>query len=170
MTKYDISESVKEGLLSKVSHGYYTFPETITDNEYLLSRRYEGIVFSHYSALFLNGLSERTPLKESITISTKTSISYDIRISCQCFYIKEDLYPVGLTKRRNSFGNIIKCYDAERTICDILRSRSRINDEAFCFALKAYAALQDKDINRLFSYAELFHVSKKLLPYMEVLL
>jgi len=37
-------------------------------------------------------------------------------------------------------------------------------------AVKAYAASSEKDLNRLSEYAEQFHVTKALKPYLEVLL
>lgn len=36
-------------------------------------------------------------------------------------------------------GNIVHCYDTERTICDILRSRNRIDEETVISAVKNYA-------------------------------
>ena len=67
-------------------------------------------------------------------------------------------------------GNEVRCYDAERTICDLLRSRSRIDEETVIIAVKNYVACKNKDLNRLAVYAEKFKVSKVLKRYMEVLL
>lgn len=61
-------------------------------------------------------------------------------------------------------------YDLERTICDIVRSRNRIEAQDFTTALKNYVRRNDKDLNRLMKYAELFHVSHVIQQYMEVLL
>ncbi|MBR3607820.1 MAG: abortive phage infection protein, partial [Lachnospiraceae bacterium] len=69
-----------------------------------------------------------------------------------------------------TFGNEVRCYDAERTICDLLRSRNRMDEETVISAIKNYAAYKDKDLHRLAAYAEKFRVSKILKQYMEVLL
>jgi len=64
----------------------------------------------------------------------------------------------------------VRCYDAERTICDLLRSRNRMDEETVISAIKKYVVYKDKDLNRLATYAEKFRVSKILKQYMEVLL
>ena len=58
----------------------------------------------------------------------------------------------------------------ERTICDIIRNRSKIDRQIFVDALKKYAARKDIDLNRLNNYARKFRVYKLLHQYMEVLL
>ena len=73
-------------------------------------------------------------------------------------------------KKKNTMGNLVRCYDTERTICDILRSRNRIDEETVISAVKNYAALSDKNLNRLAAYASMFGVNKQLKCYMEVLL
>lgn len=66
--------------------------------------------------------------------------------------------------------NIVHCYDTDRTICDILRSRNRIDEETVISEVKNYAASPDKNPNRLAVCASVFRVDKELKRYMEVLL
>ena len=88
----------------------------------------------------------------------------------QVFTIKAELHDVGLTTAQTPFGHTVPVYDMERTICDLLRSRSRIEIQTFQGALKAYVRRKDKDLRRLMQYASLFRVEKVLRPYLEVLL
>ena len=67
-------------------------------------------------------------------------------------------------------GNTIITYDLERTLCDIIRSRNKIDNQIVIETLKNYAGNKDKDINRLYRYAQLFKVEKILHQYLEVLL
>ena len=67
-------------------------------------------------------------------------------------------------------GNEVRCYNTERTICDILRSRNRLDEETVISAIKNYAVSPDKDLNLLAVYASQFGVDKVLKRYMEVLL
>jgi hypothetical protein len=61
-------------------------------------------------------------------------------------------------------------YDQERTICDLVRNRSRFEIQDYQTALKTYIAKKDKDLNRLMKYAKLFHVDGIIQQYMEVML
>jgi hypothetical protein len=66
-------------------------------------------------------------------------------------------------------GNDVTAYDAERTICDILRSRSRIDGQILAAAMKNYTVRKNQDWNNLREYADLFRVAKLLRQYLEVL-
>ena len=68
------------------------------------------------------------------------------------------------------YANTVPVYDMERTICDLLRSRSRIEIQTFQGALKSYARRKDKNLRALMQYAGMFKVEKILRQYLEVLL
>lgn len=165
-----LSKYVKEGLLERGRQGVYILPDSVHDDMYTLMLRTEKVIFSHDTALFLNGLSDRTPFMHAITIPSNATLSKPLKEECDCYYIKPELYDLGMTWKKTTFGNEVRCYNAERTICDLLRSRSRLNEETVISAIKNYAAFKDKDLNRLAAYAEKFKVNEVLKRYMEVLL
>lgn len=165
-----LSIYVKEGLLERGRHGLYILPDSVHDDMYTLMLRSEKIVFSHDTALFLNGLSERTPFAHAVTIPSNTTLPNSLKEECSCYYIKPEYHQIGVVWKKTTFGNEVRCYDAERTICDILRSRSRMDEETVIFALKNYSTFENKQLNLLAAYAEKFNVNKALKRYMEVLL
>lgn len=165
-----LTEYVSAGLLVRVRQGVYIISGSVHDDMFTLSFSSQKIVFSHESALFLNGLSERTPFIHSVTIPTGSFLPKSIKDETVCFYIKPELYEIGLSERKTTFGNSVRCYNAERTICDILRSKSRIDEETFTSAIKNYAASSEKDLNLLTSYALKFKVFDEAKKYLEVLL
>jgi hypothetical protein len=67
------------------------------------------------------------------------------------------------------FGHRIQLYDAERTICDLLRSRSKFDQALVIQALKSYAKSPTRHIAKLMKFATLFGVAKLLRIYLEVL-
>ena len=89
---------------------------------------------------------------------------------CLCYYIKPELHQLGVVIRKTTLGNEVRCYNAERTICDLLRSRNRLDEETVISAIKNYTASSGKDLNLLAMYAPKFRVDKVLKRYMEVLL
>lgn len=165
-----ISNYVKNGLLEKISQGIYTLPNTIVDDMYLLMLRSSKIVFSHESALFLHGLSDRTPFRHSITLPSDSSVSKDIKDECNCFYITPELFELGIVQIKTTFGNVVKSYNMERTVCDFLRSRNRCDEEMVISAIKNYASSSNKNLNLLAIYSEQLKVGKELKKYMEMLL
>ena len=169
-SRYLLSKYEKEGLLERERQGVYILPDSVHDDMYTLMLRSGKIIFSHDTALFLNGLSERTPFVHSVTIPNNTRVSKVIREECTCYYIKPELHQIGAITRKNTLGNVVRCYNTERTICDLLRSRNRLDEETVISAIKNYAASSDKDLNLLAVYASQFGVDRELKRYMEVLL
>ena len=165
-----LSWYVKEGVLERERQGVYVLSNTVYDDMYAFMLHSEKIVFSHDTALFLNDLSERTPFVHTVTIPSNTRLSPGIREECICYYIKPELYELGITDRKTTFGNRVRCYNAERTVCDLLRSRNRLDEETVISGIKKYAASTEKNLKLLAEYAPQFGVSKILRRYLEVLL
>ena len=165
-TRALLSWYVKEGLLERGRRGVYILPDSIHDDMYTLMLRSDKIIFSHDTASFLNGISERTPFIHSVTIPSNMKLSSNMQDECACYYIKPELHQVGVILRKTTLGNEVRCYNAERTICDLLRSRSRLDEETVISAIKNYVASSDKDLNLLATYATKFGVEKVLKGYM----
>ena len=89
-------------------------------------------------------------------------------ILCSC--AKEPFYSMGITELTTPGGNPVRAYCAERTVCDILKTRSHTDVQIITDSFKRYMARKDKDIPLLSEYAKALKVDKKLRPYMEVLL
>ena len=70
---------------------------------------------------------------------------------------------LGKLKRRRN------CYDKERTICDLIANRKKIDSEIFTQALRNYMQSNDKKIETLFEYAEKMGVAEKVKEIVEVL-
>ena len=137
---------------------------------YILHLRCAQGVFSHESALFLHDLTDREPSEYSITVKTGYNPASLKADGIKVYTIKKELHGVGVIEMNTPFGHAVPVYDAERTICDIIRSRSGIEMQTFQDALKQYAARREKDLRKLMQYAQMFHVEKMLRQYMEVLL
>ena len=90
---------VRAGLLERIRQGVYILPDAIHDDMYTMMLRSEYIVFSHESALFLNGLSDRTPFMHSITLPSDKTVPGSIKDECTYFYIKPELHRLGLIER-----------------------------------------------------------------------
>lgn len=165
-----LSKLYKKNVIQRITRGQYCFPDEMPDEMLSISLRSDSIVFSHETALFLQGISDRTPFEHSITVPTGFIPSVSLQKTCKVYSVKPELFSLGKTKLRTPFGNKVPAYDLERTICDVIRSRSRLGSETFLSALKMYSASPRKDLNRLDSYAKIMKISGIVRKYLEVLL
>ena len=160
----------KEDKIHRIVKGQYILPDDMQDELLAISNRSERIIFSHETALYLHGISARTPFEHTVTAPSSCIPSAAIKSECKVYYIKPELFELGKTTLRTPAGNDVPAYDLERTICDVIRSRNKLGTETFLAALKLYAANPKKNLNQLNTYAKQMRVEKVLRQYLEVLL
>lgn len=164
-----LAKYVSSGLLDRSARGIYTATNAIPDELFALAKRCHRIVFSHTTAAFLHSISDRTPFDHTVSIPSSQTIPATLRAEVKCFYVKDDLYKLGLSSRLTQFGNSVPCYDLERTVCDLIRDRSRIGEEDFLAAIKNYFKSEEKNLQQLGRYAEKMKIAKKVNAIMELM-
>lgn len=169
-TKPSFYNFIKENNFEKVAHGIYASPEAWADENYIISLRCPKAVFSHDEALYHYGLIDREPLQRTITVYTGYGTGRLVKDGVSVYTVKKDLLDVGKIYVVTDFGHEIPMYNMERTICDLVRSRSRFEIQDYQTALKSYVARNDKDLNLLIKYAKMFHIDGIIREYMGVML
>ena len=164
-----LSQMAKRGELQRVAQGVYARVDAVPDELALIGMRSDNIVFSHETALNLLGLSNRIPAMPSITIPYGGSVPHSIASAVNAYRIRPELHTLGRGTVKTFMGNEVACYDRERTICDIIRSYSRMDVETYANAIRNYAGGREKNIPRLVSYAQAMGIERKVLKVMEVL-
>lgn len=170
VSKQTIYNFIKRNHMEKVGPGIYIMPNALEDEMYTLSLRCPNGVISHDDALYYYGLMNREPIKHTLTIYTGYKPTLLTNSGYKIYTIKKDLLYLGKSSVVNQFGHKVPMYDLERTICDLVRSRSNFEIQDYSFAIKSYAKRSDKDLNRLMTYAKALKADKKLQEYLEILL
>lgn len=165
-----LNEFIKQGKLERVAYGIYIAPDVWEDKMLIYQMRKSKMIYSHETALFLHDLTDRDPLDYCVTVPSGYNTSRLKQEGLIVRTIKKELFEMGICTKKTAFGNDVKTYDMERTICDILRDRNNQDVSELSDALKRYSRRKDKDLNRLMKYAGLFKIEKVLRPYLEVLL
>lgn len=164
-----LQKYVKKGELYRFGRGLYVRTDVWEDDFYLLQRKYERGIYSHDTALYLLGYSDRTPARYTMTFPKGYhSVSLE-QENIKIKRVVQENYSFGVTEMQSPCGNPIRVYDLERTLCDILRGNDG-DIQIISSAMKRYAYSKGKDIHKLIRYAEQLHVKQKVVRYMEVLL
>jgi len=169
-SKQHLYDFIKKRGFEKVSHGIYASSDAWQDEMYILALRCPQAIFSHEEALYYHGLIDREPSKKTITIYTGYGTGNLVRDGIKVYTVKKELLNIGKEYILNSFNHQVPIYNIERTICDLIRSRSTIEIQDYQTALKTYVTRKDKDLNRLMEYAKMFSVDRKIKEYMEVMI
>ena len=164
-----LQQLVKNGELVQVSRGIYQRCDSWDDELYNYQLRYKRGVFSHDTALYLHGYSDRTPEVYTMTFPSNYHAKSIEEELLRFHRTIQKNYEIGLTLIDSPSGNKIFVYDIERTLCDIVRGEG-CDIQIVVSAMKQYASSNQKDIHKLMKYAEQLRVKPKIMRYMEVLM
>jgi predicted transcriptional regulator of viral defense system len=161
----------QNGEIERVSRGVYRSVSAFIEDElFTFQSRYSSTIFSHETALYLHGLTDRTPLTYSITVPSGYHSEFLNNSGHKIFYVSRDLFGLGVISMNTPHGNQVRTTDLERTICDIVRSRNQIDIQVLNVALKGYVRNKDRNLDRLYRHAQRFHIQSIVREYLEILL
>ena len=155
----------EKGIIEKVASGIYIDFNKVIDNYYVFGLSMPNVIFSHMTALYLHGLSTKAP-NGVYDITVKRSYSSVHLRKHNVFYVDNDIYKLGLIEIETPMGNKVKAYDVERCICDIIRSKNRMDLELIKHSVREYIKRKDKDLVRLSLYAEKLGIKEVVMDYV----
>ncbi len=165
-----LSNLVTDNKLERVGVGIYKLPEYPIDHFYILSKSSKHMCYSHATALFLHNMSDRIPLVYDITVPYNYSGSLLNNEHVSLRYVKDDIFNLGMTDIKTMNDLPVKCYDVERTICDIIKDNKHMDKEIYTKALKWYAEKKDRDILKLVKYSQKMNIEQEVAEIMQVIL
>ena len=163
-----LSRMVEKGRLERIDRGIYSTEKVMIDEYYLLYQKNQRVIFSFSSALYLYGLTDRIPYQMDVTLPSTYNSSH-IKEDIIIHKVIEKYYSIGRTITKTMFGNEVACYDMERTICDLVRFRSKIDVEIFRKAINGYKIHPNRDFLKLRQYSKVFKILSKINELLDVI-
>lgn len=170
ISRVSLAAFVKKHDLERVSYGIYASQDVMSDDLFLLQTRSKEVIFSHETALYLHGLMDREPFITHVTVPTGYNGTHLRDSGIRIHQRKAGLFELGKSEVATHHGNTVRAYDMERTICDIIQSKDKMDIQVFQTALKEYVRSGKKNIPTLMRYARELKVEKRVRQYTEVLL
>lgn len=159
-----LQELINDGEIEQVRRGYY---QCIDDNSYsevaIIARLFPDSVLCMESALDYYGYTERTPSAWNLAVPDSSSrrrfhISWPV---VKPHFISERKFPVGIVDTEIE-GTKMRIYNRERTICDCLTHRNKMDAEIFNSAIRSYLKDPQRNESRLGKYAATLRVQRKV--------
>lgn len=148
--------------IEKVSRGIYLSPNAFEDSYFSFQQKYKKAIFSHMNALYFYGMTEEFPYNYTVTVPQSYHVD-TVNEKCNVFYVSDDIYELGIVEIETPNGNKVRAYDKERCICDIIRSKGRMDSEQVKKTIKQYMQSRDKDIAKLSEYSKNMGINKKVM-------
>ena len=157
------------GLIDRAAHGLYVHADTFPDPFFVAQYRCPKGIFSHETALFLHDLSDRVPIKLMITIPSGWNTQLLTDINMLFFYSEPTRMRFGFCEIETPSGVKVNAYNAERSICDCLRSIDKLDRDLVLTALKRYVQRNKRENAKLLEYATELNIRDIVYRYIEVL-
>ena len=164
-----LTKLIKEDKIERVSRGVYIKKNVLVDEFIVLQGKSKYAIYSNTTALYLHGFSNRIPIRYDITIKSGYKGSLQREDNVNLFYTKKELLDLGVINYKLDSGNIIRVYDLDKTICDIIKNKKKIDAEIFNKAIREYFYSKKKNTLKLYEYAKKMNIYNKVRDTFEVL-
>ncbi len=166
--RFYLTKLIKENKIERVSRGVYIKKNVLVDEFVILQSKSKYAIYSNTTALYLHGLSNRIPIRYDITVKSGYKGSLQKEKNVNLFYTKKELLELGVTDYKLDSGNIIRVYDLDKTICDIIKNKKKIDAEIFNKAIREYFYSKKKNALKLYEYAKRMNIYNKVRDTFEV--
>ena len=164
-----LSDFVRKKNLQRIAPGLYVDESYTPDDYAILQRRYPKYIFSGVSALYLHQLTDKIPTRLEVTSPQSYNPSRKKIDSLSVRKVSSvEIYGLGVSEVKTIFGNSVKAYDEERTICDVIKFRDKYDAETFVKAIKLYIRRTNNQV-KLFQYARMMGIEKEAFELLEVI-
>lgn len=149
ISKAVLSKYVKEKGLERIARGIYITEDVWPDDLYIMQMRNKAVIFSEETALYLHGLIDREYSKICVSVPTGYNASHLKTENVRVKYASKNSYGLGVCTVPSTSGNMVKVYDRERCICDLISDRNKMEIQNFQTAMKGYMSDKGKNLSRL---------------------
>ncbi len=165
-----IRKYVDKGDLECARKGIYYLADADFDEYALIQAQSSKAIFSYGTALYLWGLSDRTPHYIDVTFAhgTNTTVLRKNNADLRCHYVGAQIHELGVTITDSPQGGKVKLYDKERCICDLIRHKDQMDMQLFSQALNIYFK-SGANVRKLMKYAKALGIENKVRIYTEVM-
>jgi predicted transcriptional regulator of viral defense system len=162
-----LSRLVREGVLLRIAEGFYISEEGIYDEYYLFQYRFKKVIFSYETAMHLLGITDKIPQGMDVTVCSSYKFN-KVPIGVNIHYVNKEIHDLGVIEARTMFNNPVRIYSYERTLCDFISHKDRMDIEVYVKLIRSYSKYAKKNIHALYEIATRMGINEEVKAIMEV--
>ena len=173
VTYYRLNELIDQEKVIKIKQGVYKWNDSDYENHQNelidVSLLVKQGVFCLFTAASYYELTTFVSSEYHIVIPKKSKIVLPEYPPIKLYYWEDMAYRLG-TADVPVDQSIVKMYDIEKTVCDMLRFKNKVGLDIAKEVLKNYLNRSDRNISKLNMYAQRLNIGKLMNNYLEILL
>lgn len=174
---YMINKLLVDNKITRVNRGNYMLSDTYLHDYEIISSLFPEAIIYLESALLLHEYTDRIPNEWQIAVGrnmdrNKYNVDYP---KIKPHYIEESILEIGVMEIETYLDDvnpstriITKIYDKDKTICDLIKHRNKIDKEVFNNAIRNYIKDNGKNLNNLYEYARKLNILGVVETYIGV--
>lgn len=163
-----LTRLMRENVLTRIDRGIYSSNVSNHDDYFFFQHRYKKVVFSYETALYLHGLTDKIPQVMEVSVPYSYKIN-DVPNNVRVYYVKNEIFQMGVCNVRTSFGNEVRAYNMERIVCDFIQNRNDVDPEIFIKTIRIFATSKKYDLETLYDYARRMRIIEKVRNTLELI-
>lgn len=162
-----LTRFVRQGILRKAANGIYLTEEGDFDEFYFFQYQYKKTIFSYETALYLMGVTDKIPQLIDVTVGYSYKFN-EVTSKLKVHYVKKEILNIGVREVKTMFSNTVRAYSYERTLCDFISHREKMDSEVYVKILRSYSSYREKDIHHLYDIAGKMNIVDEVREIMEI--
>lgn len=168
VSSFVLSDMTSKNLIKRVERGLYISVDGVYDPYFTFQFRHNKAVFSFYSALYLHGMTDVVPEHMEVSVYQGYN-AHRFDASVRVHYVRKNVHELGVVEVLSPFGQKVRTYDIERTLCDLLIKKSHIEIDVFKQSFHTYFNDPTRNKRKLMEYAQILGVEEKMRLIVELL-
>ena len=164
-----LSKMEKENIIERIERGIYVTRDFKYDEYYLFQLKYPKTIFSYNTTLYFYQMTERTPIKMDVSIP-KDYNPHRFKDIANVYRINNEIFDLGIVNKKSPQGMVVRTYNLERTICDMIKDKDSIDIEIRNKAIKKCIKSKEFNASKMFEYAKKMKIYDKVKNYMEAII
>lgn len=162
-----LTRLTKKGKLKRIERGIYMSEDGLYDELFVFQTKYPKIIYSYETALYLLNLTDKIPSKIQLTVNHNYKFNQRPE-NAHIYYVNSEILNLGVVEVKTNFGNIVRLYSAERTLCDFIKNKLDMDPEIYINFVKNYPNYEKKDIHKLYDIANKMNLVQEVQEIMEL--
>ncbi len=162
-----LTRLTKKGKLKRIERGIYMSEDGLYDELFVFQTKYPKIIYSYETALYLLNLTDKIPSKIQLTVNHNYKFNQRPK-NAHIYYVNSEILNLGVVEVKTNFGNIVRLYSAERTLCDFIKNKLDMDPEIYINFVKNYPNYEKKDIHKLYDIANKMNLVQEVQEIMEL--
>lgn len=151
----------EKNYIKKIMRGVYILNDNNYDELYVNQLKYKSMIYSHETALSFFGIN--TESKEKSISVPRGYHDQKLFSNFTIYSSNKKFFNLGLISFETKDGNLIRTYDLERSICDVIKFKKRIGLNNVYSIITQYNKMDNRNIEKLELYASTMNIYDKVM-------